>query len=92
VTLVAHFAEGKRRIACGRGKWQPERAAWGSLAEQPMAASGGWTEDNTFTAKLCCYQTPFSFTVKRDIVDIRVEERRFEDRKLLDVTQSRRPL
>jgi CubicO group peptidase (beta-lactamase class C family) len=64
VTLVAHFAETEQRIACARGKWQPGRAAWDSLHEQPMAASGGWAEDNTFTAKLCFYQTPFTFTVK----------------------------
>jgi hypothetical protein len=28
-----------------------------------MAASGAWTEDNTFTARLCFYETPHIITV-----------------------------
>ncbi len=34
------------------------------MPEQPLAASGAWTEDGTFTAKLCLYETPFIFTVR----------------------------
>jgi CubicO group peptidase (beta-lactamase class C family) len=64
VTLVARFDGVERRIACGRGKWQKGRAAWGRLAEQPAAASGAWTEDDTFTTKLCFYETPFIVTVQ----------------------------
>jgi hypothetical protein len=29
-----------------------------------VAASGAWTGDGTFTAKLCFYETPFTFTLK----------------------------
>jgi len=64
VTLVARFDGVERRIACGRGKWQKGRAAWGPLAEQPAAASGAWAEDDTFTAKLCFYETPFIVTIQ----------------------------
>jgi CubicO group peptidase (beta-lactamase class C family) len=64
VTLVARFDGAERRIACGLGKWQKGPAAWGPLAEQPAAASGAWTEDDTFTAKLCFYQTPFIVTIR----------------------------
>jgi CubicO group peptidase (beta-lactamase class C family) len=64
VTLVAHIDGAERRIACGRGKWQKGRAAWDRLAEQPAAASGAWTEDDTFTAKVCFYETPFIVTIK----------------------------
>ena len=28
-----------------------------------MAACGAWTEDNTFTARLCFYETPYIITV-----------------------------
>ena len=38
--------------------------AWGRLPEQPAAASGAWTGDDTFTAKLCFYETPFVTTLK----------------------------
>jgi hypothetical protein len=33
------------------------------LPEQPAAASGAWTADDTFTAKICFTETPFTFTV-----------------------------
>lgn len=63
VTLVTRFNGVEQRILCGRGTWQKGRAAWGQLREQPVAASGAWTNDNVFTAKLCFYETPFTITV-----------------------------
>ena len=33
------------------------------MPEQPAAASGAWTGDDTFTAKLCFYETPFIITL-----------------------------
>ncbi len=38
--------------------------AWGELPLQPAAASGAWTADGTFTAKLCFYETPFIVTIR----------------------------
>jgi len=64
VTLVARFDGVDARIVCGRGTWQKGRVAWGSLPEHPLAASGVWTADDTFTAKLCFYETPFVVTVR----------------------------
>jgi CubicO group peptidase (beta-lactamase class C family) len=64
VTLVARRNGVEQRIACGRGAWQKGRGAWGRLATQPVAASGAWTEDDTYTAKLCFYETPFIFTAR----------------------------
>jgi len=63
LTLVTRFDGVEQRIVCGRGKWQKGRAAWGSLTAQPGAASGAWTDDDTFTVKLCFYETPFIITV-----------------------------
>jgi len=63
-TLVARIAGADERIVCGRGAWQKGRFAWAKLSEQPVAASGAWTGDNTFTAKLCFYETPFTVTLK----------------------------
>jgi CubicO group peptidase (beta-lactamase class C family) len=63
VTLVARFNGVEQRIVCGRGVWQKGRAAWGPIHEQPVAASGAWTGDGTYTAKLCFYETPFMLTV-----------------------------
>ena len=64
VTLVARFNGVDQRIVCGRGAWQKGRGAWGRLATQPIASSGAWTGDGTFTARLCFYETPFVFTVR----------------------------
>jgi CubicO group peptidase (beta-lactamase class C family) len=64
MTLVTRMNGVERRIACGHGNWQKGRAAWGRLPEQPAAASGAWTSADTFTAKLCFYETPFIITIR----------------------------
>ena len=64
VTLVARRDGVEQRIVCGRGAWRKGRAAWASLPAQPVAASGAWTADDTFTAKLCFYETPFIVRIK----------------------------
>ncbi|HLW64052.1 MAG TPA: serine hydrolase [Gemmataceae bacterium] len=64
VTLVARFNGNEQRIVCGHGAWHKGKSGWGNLAAQPMAASGAWGEDDTFTAKLCFYETPFLITIR----------------------------
>jgi hypothetical protein len=63
VTLVARFDGVDQRIPCGRGAWRKGRFAYGALPEQPAAVSGAWNGDDTFTAKICFYETPFYVTV-----------------------------
>jgi len=63
VTLVARVDGADQRIVFGRGKWLTGKAAWISTAEQPLAASGGWTANDTFTGKICFYETPHVVTV-----------------------------
>ena len=53
-----------RKLLCTPKQWQPGRTAWGRQAEQPVASSGAWTADDTFTAKICFRHTPFIATVK----------------------------
>ena len=62
--LIARVGGTERRIECGRGAWHKGKAAWERLPEQLGAASGDWTADDTFTAKICFYQTPFVVTVR----------------------------
>jgi CubicO group peptidase (beta-lactamase class C family) len=64
VTLTACFDSGEQRITCGHGTWQKGRVAWGPGPEQPVAASGAWTANDTFTAKLCFYETPVIVTLR----------------------------
>lgn len=64
MTLVLRMGGAEQRIGCGRGEWSKERISWNSFPEQPAAASGAWTADNTYTAKLCFYETPFIVTLR----------------------------
>jgi CubicO group peptidase (beta-lactamase class C family) len=64
VTLVARMGGAEQRIECGRGAWKKGKAAWEGFPSQPMAAAGAWTADDTYTAKVCLYETPFIVTLK----------------------------
>ncbi len=64
VTLVARIDGVERRIVCGAGSWKKGMLAYGKmLPEQSAAASGAWTGPDTFTAKICFYETPFIITL-----------------------------
>jgi hypothetical protein len=47
------------RIACGHGQWRKGRAAFAEFAAEPVAATGAWTSEDTYVAKLCFYETPY---------------------------------
>ena len=57
-TLMTRAGGAEQRVTCGSGTWQKGRAAWGRLPDQPAAAAGAWTADDTFTAKVCFTETP----------------------------------
>jgi CubicO group peptidase (beta-lactamase class C family) len=61
--IVTRIGGSEQRIVCGRGKWHAGNASWGPLKLQPAAAAGGWAND-TYTAKICFYETPFLVTIK----------------------------
>jgi len=69
VTLTFRRDGAERHVTCGRGSWEKGHIAWGQLAEQPAAASGAWTADDTFTARLCFYETPFITTIRLKFSD-----------------------
>ena len=67
-TLVVRSSGQERRLEVGYGEWRRggSLAMWrpgGSLvmrgAEQKVAVSGAWTSDDTYTAKVCFYETPY---------------------------------
>jgi CubicO group peptidase (beta-lactamase class C family) len=64
VTLVTRFDGAEQRIDCGHGTWKKGKAAWERMSKQPVAAAGAWTADDTYTAKLCFYETPFTLTLR----------------------------
>ena len=63
VTLVTRCNGVDQRIVCGNGTWTKGRMTYADLPEQPVAASGAWTEDGTYTVKLSFYETPFRLTL-----------------------------
>jgi hypothetical protein len=63
-TILARVDGKERQITCGSGAWQKGPVAWGRLPEQPAAASGAWTADDTFTVKVCFTETPFVVTLQ----------------------------
>jgi len=63
VTLITRFGGVEQRTACGNGTWTKGRMTYAGFEEQPIAASGAWTGQDTYTAKLCFYETPFCLTV-----------------------------
>ncbi|MGH7135142.1 MAG: serine hydrolase domain-containing protein [Pirellulales bacterium] len=64
VTLTLRVNGADYGITCGYGDWQKGRLAWNVFPERPVAASGAWTSDNTYTVKLCFYETPFTVTAR----------------------------
>jgi hypothetical protein len=67
-TLVLRMDGEERWLPCGSGGWRGgSRLAFGGRAmaqtEQPVAASGAWTDDHTYAVKLCLHETPFCATL-----------------------------
>jgi CubicO group peptidase (beta-lactamase class C family) len=58
-TLAVRVDGDEYRVACGHGNWEKGRIPFGPAGEQPAAASGAWTGDDTFVAKIALYETPF---------------------------------
>src|SRR5262249_41454555 len=64
VTLVTRIDDIEQRIACGLDSWQRGQFDWGWPPQHSAAACGAWTADDTFTAKICFYETPFIATIR----------------------------
>jgi len=62
-TLVIRDARGTHRIPCGKGAWITGTTAFDDGNARRVAASGAWTDKNTYTIKLCFYETPFCPTL-----------------------------
>ena len=69
VTLVLRCHGVDQRIACGKASWIKGRMTYANFEEQPVAASGAWTADGTYTVKLSFYETPFRLALALKFVD-----------------------
>lgn len=62
--LVTRSGDSEHRIVCGKDAWINNKTKFGPYLEQSIAASGAWTQDHEYTAKLCLYETPFCLTTR----------------------------
>lgn len=63
-TLLIGHHDREQAIVCRPGIWQKTRFADHGDPGRPVAVSGAWTADDTFTIKICAYETPFITTVR----------------------------
>ncbi len=63
----------EQKLTCGDGEWRHGTMAFGTLPEQPVAASGAWTADDTYTAKVVLTETPFIATLTFKFADGKLE-------------------
>ena len=71
--LVSTINGVERKMTCGAGEWRRGTMAFGTGAEQPVAASGAWTADDTYTAKVVLTETPFIATLTFKFADGKLE-------------------
>lgn len=64
--LTIRFDGKDRQITLRPGGWEKSRVSWASFPDQPIAASGAWTDADTFAAKLCFYESPFILSLRFD--------------------------
>ena len=68
-TLVVRSGGREQRVPVGSGEWRRGGTLLtggpplGGRVEQPAAATGAWTADDTFSARVCLYETPFCATM-----------------------------
>ena len=62
VTLVSRAAGRESRVPVGRAAWGKSATLFTSTGEERVAASGAWTADDTYTAKVCLHESPFVAT------------------------------
>ena len=62
VAIVVRLAGKDQSVACGLGAWTKGSLEMGPGGPVPIATSGAWTSDDTYTVRLCRYLTPFCTT------------------------------
>jgi CubicO group peptidase (beta-lactamase class C family) len=62
VSIQARVAGSDERITFGRGSWVKGTLAGATGDPVPIAACGAWSSDDTYTAMVCRYRTPFITT------------------------------
>ena len=62
-TFTARIGGADQRVTAAPGAWRTSEVSLRGTPT-PIAASGGWTSDDTYTLKLVHYRTPFATTLR----------------------------
>lgn len=54
----------EQEAACGYQRWVKGSLPLRGAGSQPVAISGAWTADDTFTVKVCFFETPHTLTLQ----------------------------
>lgn len=63
-TLTFQFDGREQRVVCGAGAWTKGRVQYGTFPDRSVAASGAWTDAESFTARLCFNELTSLLTLK----------------------------
>jgi CubicO group peptidase (beta-lactamase class C family) len=61
--ITVRDSHGERQIACGSGAWVRGTTIDERGQPQKVVASGAWIAEDTYTIKVCLYETPFCPTI-----------------------------
>ena len=64
VTVAIKSGGATHQFASGYREWRKGHGSFGTYTDQPAAATGAWTTDDTFLVKQCFTGTPFYLTRK----------------------------
>jgi CubicO group peptidase (beta-lactamase class C family) len=55
---------GEHRVPLGHGAWRKGSSNLRGRGEEPVAASGGWTADDRYEARLCLYASELAYVLR----------------------------
>jgi CubicO group peptidase (beta-lactamase class C family) len=64
VTLVSRADGRETRVPVAHGRWGTSVALRFGDRDERVAASGAWTAEDTYTARLCLHETPYVLTAR----------------------------
>ena len=70
-SMTVKTADGENNIPIGSGEWIKSRSSFANGLERnvglqgdvAMAAAGAWSDDDTYSVKICLYETPYYTTM-----------------------------
>ena len=71
-TLMVRTDAGEQRAVCGSKRWVKGRLTLAPAPEREVAVCGAWTAEDTFTAKVCFYETPHCLTLRLKFTDTKL--------------------